>query len=176
LALVHRRTDAEVIEEREVKGTDHRNPILNVGRKTGIATDRGHTVDGQRHLNALVVLRVGGIARNATAIGVGEREVDARGHVAIRRCGTHVEAAYVEFTARVQTIVRRRHGPGEALNVPQLRANTQHVTALCGGKKVVHGNESLVGNYRIDIAHVAPQPGELHIGRVFFAVARARWV
>ena len=101
----------------------------DVGGQVGIAADGGDAVNRQRHLDALVVLRIGRVARNATAIGIGELEVDARGHIAVGRGAAHVKAAQLLLAAGVEAVVGRSHVAAKTLDVAQLRA---HAPARCG--------------------------------------------
>ncbi len=59
LSLVERHVDAKVVEEREGHRTGDGNAVLGIGGQVGVAADRGHAIDRQRHLNALVQLRIG---------------------------------------------------------------------------------------------------------------------
>ena len=59
------------------------------------------------------------------------------------------------------------------MNEAQLRTHAQHIAPPVGGDQVVHGDEALIGNRRIDIPHVAPQAGKLQVCRVLLAVVRA---
>ena len=84
---------------------DDRNAVLEVGGQVGVAADGGDAVDRQRHLDALVVLRIGRIARNAAAVRIGELEVDAAGHVAVGRGTANVEAAQFVLAAGVEAVL-----------------------------------------------------------------------
>jgi hypothetical protein len=55
------------------------NAVLGVGGEAGVAADGGDAVDRQRNLQALVQLRIGGIARHAGAVRIGELDGDAIG-------------------------------------------------------------------------------------------------
>ena len=72
LSVVGGNVYAEIGEERERCGTDDWNAVLGIGDQVGIAADRGYAIDRNRHLDALVQLRVVGIARNAGAVRVGQ--------------------------------------------------------------------------------------------------------
>ena len=176
LVMVDRRVDAEVVEEREGEGSDDGNAVFRIACEAGVAADGGDAVNRQRHLNALVVLRVGRVARNALAVRIGELEVNARGHVAVGRSAAHVKATHIHLAAAVEAVVGRRHVAGDALDVIQLRANRQHIAPPNGGDEIVHGDVALVGNGRVDIAHVAPQAGNLQESGVLFAIVGAQRV
>ena len=158
LSVVEGRVDAKVVEEREHHRAGDGDAVLGIGGQAGIAADRGHAVDRQRHLDALVVLRIGGIARNATAVGIGQLEVDAVGHIAVRRSPANIEAAQLVLAAGVEAVVGRSHIAAEALHIAQLRAQAQYVASVVRRDQVVHGHEALVGHQRRDVAHVAPMP------------------
>ena len=165
--------DAEVVEEREGERADDGNPVLGIGGKVGIAADGSHAVDGQRNLDALVVLGIGGIAGDATAVRIGELEVDAGGHVAVGCGAADIEAADFVFAAGVEAIVGRSDIAAEALHIAQLRAQAEYVASGLHGNEVVHGNETLVSHDGLDVAHIAPQARGLEGYRVFLAVVRA---
>ncbi len=77
--------------------------------RLGVAADGGHAVDRQRHLDALVQLRIGRIARNASAVRIGQLHVDAGGNVAVRRGAADIEAAQLALAAGVEAVVGRGH-------------------------------------------------------------------
>ena len=65
LSPVERHVDAEVVEEGPGDRAGDGNAVLGVGGQVGVAADGGDAVHGDGHLDALVQLRVVGIARHA---------------------------------------------------------------------------------------------------------------
>ena len=107
-------------------------------------------------MDALIVLGVGRVAGDATAVRIGELEVDPRGHITVGRRAAHVKAAQLLLAAGVETVVRRSHIAAKSTDVPQLRAQRQHVVPFFGKLQVMHGDELLVRHDRVDIADAAP--------------------
>ena len=128
--MVRHHIHSEVVEDREHQRTDDRDAVFEVRRKAGVATDGRHAINRQRHLDALVVLRIGGIARNATAIRIGELEVDSAWNVAVRRSRANVKAAQFVLAAGVEAVLRWSHSAAKALHVTELRADAQHVVPV----------------------------------------------
>jgi len=117
---------AEIVEEGEGDRTGDGDPVLHVAGELGVTAGRDDSVDRDRHQNVAVAW-IGGIARDALAVRIGELEVDARGHIAVGRGATHIEAAHFHFAAGVEAVVGRSHVAAESLHITKLRAYGQRV-------------------------------------------------
>jgi hypothetical protein len=176
LALVEGGVDAEVVEEVDHDGPGDGNAVFEVRGEVGVTADGGHAVDGQGNLEALVQLRIGGVARNAGAVRVGELHIDAVGDVTVGCCATYIEAAQVALTTGVETVVGRGDVTAEALHVAKLGTDAEDIATVGVGREVADGQVTLIGDKRGDVTNVAANAGDLENGRVLFAVAGAQWV
>src|SRR5262249_51464675 len=108
LTDARRHVHAEIVEEFERRCPAYeRNAVLDVARDLCIAADRADAIDRNRNLHALVGLRVGWIARNAAAIGIGEVKEHARGHKPIGCCRANVEAAKIGLATSIEAVEGR---------------------------------------------------------------------
>jgi len=103
--------------------TGNWDTVFDVVGEVSITANGDDAVDGQRDLDALVELRVVGIARHAASIRIGEVELDPVGDIGKGRGAANVEAPYVGLPAGIKAVVRGSNIAAPTLDVLELCAD-----------------------------------------------------